>query len=107
MTCGMRLSLNETLTRDKKGDRQLSESSQSPFVLRKIQHEQFDFGHFFDGVAEAFASEAGVLHPAVRHVVGAEGGNLVDQNRADLQITERLKGLLEILREHARLQPIG
>lgn len=40
--------------------------------LMKIEDKQARLGHVFDGIAQAFAAQAGVLYAAVWHVVDAK-----------------------------------
>src|SRR6266571_9247136 len=64
-----------------KGAAQRGCSATGP-ALGKIQNQELNFGHLVDGVAEALAAEARILHPTIGHVICSEGGNLVDQHRA-------------------------
>ena len=66
--------------------------------------EQSEFGHVFDRVPWSFASESGVLHAAVRHVIDAIRRHIVDQQAAHLESLERRQGGLEPRREQSSLQ---
>src|ERR671912_2011705 len=41
-----------------------------------VDDEQPWFGHFLDRVLGAFASQPGILHAAVRHVIDPPGGHI-------------------------------
>ena len=55
---------------------------------------------------DALAADAGLLGAAVRHLVGAVGGHVADDDAADLQGTVGAEGGLEIVGEHARLEAV-
>ena len=59
--------------------------------------EHFGFGHLFEGVANAFAAETGVLAAAIREVVDAERGHVVDQHPAVVELAERAQGACLLL----------
>jgi hypothetical protein len=51
--------------------------------LAEIHHHQFGFSHLFDGVAQAFAAQAGIFDAAVRHLINAEGRDVSGDHAAD------------------------
>jgi hypothetical protein len=63
--------------------------------------------HFLDGVAHALAADAALLHAAVRHMVGAEGGDIVDNDPAEIKVPDGFSDLLHIAAEHPGLQAIN
>ena len=65
-----------------------------------------DLGHVLDRPAQAFATDAGVLHAAVWHVVDAVGRHVVDDDATDVEPIERAPGVGQVVREDARLQPV-
>src|SRR3954466_4305916 len=54
-------------------------------LLPKVHGKQPRLGHLFDRVLEAFPTQSRLLHPAVRHVVDAEGGHVAYDHSADLE----------------------
>src|SRR4051794_18428824 len=73
--------------------------------LPRRQHEQARLGHVLDRPAETLAPQARVLDAAKRHVVDPVGRSVVHDHAADVQALERAPGMVEVVREHARLQP--
>src|SRR6266496_5008667 len=73
----------------------------------EIHYQQLGFGHFFDGVTEAFAAKAGILYAAVGHVIDAERGDVAGDDGANLKVVIGLKEQIGIPREDARLHAIG
>src|SRR5262249_28412351 len=69
-----------------------------------IDDERAQLGHLLDRVADPFASGAGVLHAAVRVVVGPEGRDLTDHQSAHLELLERAMNAPQIVREEPRLE---
>ena len=62
-------------------------------------HQHLRFRHRLDCVANTFATEAGILHTTVRHVVDAKGWIVVHNHRPDFERSERVQNVLEIVRE--------
>src|SRR3954470_19367313 len=54
-------------------------------ISRRAHDQEADLRHVLDREAQAFASEARVLHAAVRHVVDAEARRVADDDAADLE----------------------
>ena len=50
----------------------------------QINRHQLRFGHFFDGVFEAFADESALFDASAGHVVDAECGDVVDDDAAHI-----------------------
>ena len=75
--------------------------------LAQIHHEQFGFGHFFDGVTQALAAEAGIFDAAVGHVIDAERGNVTGDDAADFEFFVGLEEQLRIAGEDAGLHAVG
>src|SRR5690606_34928532 len=67
-------------------------------------HQQPQLAHVLDGVLHALASEAGILDPAVGHVVHAEAGHVADHHAADLEPVPGAHGMGQAVGEHAGLQ---
>src|SRR5690606_23840143 len=67
-------------------------------------HQQPDLAHVLNGVLDALAAEAGILHPAVWHVVHAEAGHVAAHHAADLQPVPGAHGVVQAVGEHAGLQ---
>jgi hypothetical protein len=63
-------------------------------------------GHLFHSLAYAFSANAASLHPAVRHMVGAEGGDIIDGHATKIQVFDSLPDLSDIPAEHASLQTV-
>ena len=57
-----------------------------------LEGDQALLGELSDGVGGALAGVAGLLDPAVGHLVGAEGGHLVDEDAAELEPVAGLEG---------------
>jgi hypothetical protein len=55
------------------------------FSSAQIHYQELGFGHLFDGVAQAFATEAGVFDAAVGHVIDAERRNISRDHAADFE----------------------
>jgi hypothetical protein len=66
--------------------------------LLEIHHQQFGFGHFFDGVAQPLAAESGVFDPAVGHVVDAERGHISGNQPTDFQFFVGIEDQLGVAR---------
>src|SRR5882762_4090873 len=71
--------------------------------LTQIHYQQLGFGHFFDRITQAFATESGIFHSTVRHMINTEAGHIARQQPADLEFVERLEHELGIAREDAGL----
>ena len=63
--------------------------------LVSLEGDQALLGELADGVGGALAGVAGLLDPAVGHLVGAEGGHLVDEDAAELEPVAGLEGEAE------------
>src|SRR3546814_7941161 len=53
---------------------------------------------------DALAAQPGILDPAIGHVVDAIGGDVVDDDAADLEIVPRRQHLVQVAGEEARLK---
>jgi hypothetical protein len=62
----------------------------SKFLL-EVHHQQLGFGHFFDGVAQSFAAQSGILDPTIGHVVDAECRHVAGDQPAYLQFLVGVK----------------
>src|SRR5207342_3714915 len=69
-----------------------------------LQRDEALLGQLLDGEGGALASVAGVLDAAVGHLVGAEGGDLVDQDAAELERGRGLEAAADVTREDPRLK---
>src|SRR5690606_37276325 len=82
-----------TATRHMSADRLVADDEQAWLV------------HVLDRVLHALASEAGLLHAAVGHVVDAETGHVADHHAADLEPVPGAHGMRQAAGEYAALQP--
>src|SRR5439155_14022691 len=71
--------------------------------LRQLDDYEAFLGHLADRVARSLARVAGVLDPAVRHLVGAEGRSLLDRDPTELEPLGRAERAVQARREDARL----
>src|SRR5690242_21660788 len=78
-----------------------------PISPSRLEADQPEFGHLLDGVRRALPGVSGVLHPAVRLLVGPGGGHVVDQHPAELQCPGGLQRLAEVAGEDAGLQAVA
>jgi hypothetical protein len=69
--------------------------------------ERADFGHVFDGVADAFASEAAVLDAAVGEIIDPPRGDFIDQDPADFELVPGAEGMLDARGEHAGVDAVA
>src|SRR5262249_6816654 len=77
-----------------------SSGSQGP----RIEGQELELGHLLDRVAKALPPEARALDAAVRHVVDAEGRDVVDHQAADLDPVERCVDDADVVREEPGLE---
>ena len=73
----------------------------------QVHDQQLGFGHFFYGVAQAFAAEAGIFDAAVGHVIDAERGNVSGDHAADFELFIGLEEELRVAGEDAGLHTVG
>ena len=59
--------------------------------LPEIHYQQLRFGHFFDRIPQAFASQARIFHSSIRHVVNAERRHISGDDAANFQLLIGLK----------------
>src|SRR3990172_9909531 len=80
------------------------EAPATPRLSRLGQDHDPDLGHVLDRPAEALPAEAGILDPAVGHVVDPVGRDVVDDDAPDLELAEAPPGIGEVVREDAGLE---
>src|SRR3954451_8590265 len=71
---------------------------------QRVEREQLQLGHLFNGVPEALAAGSGILDAAVGHVVDAERRHVVDHQPARVDPVERLLHDPQVAREDPRLE---
>lgn len=69
--------------------------------------ERADFGHVFDGVADAFAAEAAVLDAAVGEIIDPPRGDFIDQDPADFELVPGAERMLDARGEHAGVDAVA
>src|ERR687891_1012635 len=89
--------------------RRTTASSGSATVSEGDAREDHDpwLGHLLDRVPKPLAAIAGVLGPAVRHLVGPEGRHVVHDDPADSDLPVREHGPVDVAGEHPALEPEG
>src|SRR3546814_10700919 len=68
-------------------------------------HQIPDFAHVLHREADALAAEPRILDSAIGHVVDAVGGDVVDDDAADLQLVPCRQHLMQVAGEKAGLEP--
>ena len=87
------------------GEGRFPEGARSRAALQRPgEGQQPRLGHVLDRPADPLAAKAGVLQPAVRHVVDAPGRDVIDDHAADLQLVVRQQRALQVVGEDAALQ---
>src|SRR6516162_2942578 len=81
-------------------------ASSSPYSVQGHDH-QLALCHVFDGIAKAFAPQARIFHPAIRHMIDAEAGHVADDNRTYLKLFESRLDKSSIAGKDAGLQAVG
>ena len=71
--------------------------------LPKVHDQKLGFCHLVDGISEAFATESGIFHAAIWHVIDAEGGHIAGDHAADFQFGVGVEQELYIAGKNARL----
>lgn len=65
-----------------------------------------NIGHVLDGKAEAFATKAALFIAAVRHVVDTKRGHVVDDNTAEVEFSDGVKGAVDVAGKDGGLQAV-
>lgn len=76
-------------------------------LLRQVQDQQLLIREFLDRVFDAFTSQPGIFHPAIRHVVGPKRRDFVGQHRADVKGMVGTENRIDVTGKNTGLEPIG
>jgi len=55
-----------------------------------MKRHHLDVRHLLDGVADPLTANPALLHPPVRHVIGAEHGRVIDDHPTEVQVLDGL-----------------
>src|SRR5712691_4014624 len=76
-------------------------------TLRQVDHDEALFGQLAESIVRPLAGVPGVLHAAVRHLIGAEGRRFVDRDPAEVEALGRDERRLQVAREDPRLETVA
>src|SRR5438128_2276641 len=71
-----------------------------------VDHDRGLLRHIQDGIHDALAADAALLIAAERNVAGPEGSGAINHHAADFEPVCHAQRIGQILREHARLEPV-
>src|SRR5260221_1275364 len=71
-------------------------------ITLQLECEQFGFGHFLNGVAQALTAKSGIFDSAVGHLVGTESGNVIGDHAGDFKLLECAEDQLHVIAEKLR-----
>jgi hypothetical protein len=67
------------------GPRRKTNKRAADWASAQIHHEQLEFGHIFNRVAQPFASQTGLLDSTIRHVINAERRHIAREQASDFK----------------------
>src|SRR5512137_1989868 len=71
-----------------------------------VDHHQPELGHLLDSVPRTFSPGARSFHPAIRHLVNAEGGNIIYYHATDFHFTKGIHNPVDVLGKDSHLETI-